>query len=106
MADFSLDLNDDQVQLRDWVHDFAVDVIRPAAEEWDRREEVPWPIIQEAARIGLYGWEFLAEGMFNDKTGLTLPGAIEEWLWGDAGIGMAIMGSGPAGGLGRAPGGG
>ena len=96
MADFSLDLNDDQVQLRDWVHDFAVDVIRPAAEEWDRREEVPWPIIQEAARIGLYGWEFLAEGMFNDKTGLTLPVAIEELFWGDAGIGMAIMGSGLA----------
>ncbi len=96
MGAFSLELSDDQVQLRDWVHDFAVDVVRPAAEEWDRREETPWPIIEEAARIGLYGWEFLAEGMWNDKTGLTLPVAIEELFWGDAGIGMAIMGSGLA----------
>ena len=96
MGAFSLELSDDQVQLRDWVHDFAADVVRPAAEEWDRREETPWPIIEEAARIGLYGWEFLAEGMWNDKTGLTLPVAIEELFWGDAGIGMAIMGSGLA----------
>jgi len=93
MAGFSLELSDDQVQLRDWVHEFAVDVIRPAAEEWDRREEVPWPIIEEAAKIGLYGWEFLADGMFNDDTGLNLVVAIEELFWGDAGIGMAIMGS-------------
>ena len=93
MAGFSLELSDDQVQLRDWVHEFAVDVIRPAAEEWDRREEVPWPIIEEAAKIGLYGWEFLADGMFNDDTGLNLVVAIEELFWGDAGLGMAIMGS-------------
>ena len=28
-----------------------------------------------------------------DPTGLTLPVAIEELFWGDAGIGLAIMGS-------------
>ena len=54
MSDFSLDLNDDQLQLQKWVHDFAADVVRPAAAEWDEREETPWPIIQEAAKIGLY----------------------------------------------------
>ena len=30
MADFSLDLNEDQLQIQKWVHDFAEDVIRPA----------------------------------------------------------------------------
>ena len=30
MADFSLSLNDDQVTLRDWIHDFSANVIRPA----------------------------------------------------------------------------
>ena len=34
--------------------------------------------------------------MFNDPTGLSMPMAIEEMFWGDAGIGMAIMGSGLA----------
>ena len=90
MADFSL--NEDQVQIQKWVHGFAEDVIRPAAHEWDEREEFPYPIVEEAAKIGLYGWEFLMNA-FGDNTGLTLPVAIEELFWGEAGIGMAIMGS-------------
>ena len=49
MTDFSLNLNEDQIQIQKWVHDFAEDVIRPAAHEWDEREEFPWPIVQEAA---------------------------------------------------------
>ena len=92
MADFSLTLNDDQLQIQKWVHDFAVAVIRPAASEWDEAEEFPWPVVQEAAKIGLYGFDFLMNAM-TDTTGLTLPVAIEELFWGDAGIGMAIMGS-------------
>ncbi|MEL7157268.1 MAG: acyl-CoA dehydrogenase family protein, partial [Actinomycetota bacterium] len=96
MTEFSLQLNEDQLQLQKWVHDFARDVIRPAAHEWDQREETPWPILEEAAKIGLYGWEFMAEIMMNDKTGLSTPVSLEELFWGDAGIGMAIMGSGLA----------
>ena len=90
MADFAL--NEDQLQIQKWVHDFAEQVIRPAAHEWDEREEMPMPIVQQAAEIGLYGWEFLMNAMA-DTSGLTLPVAIEELFWGDAGIGMAIMGS-------------
>jgi acyl-CoA dehydrogenase len=92
MTDFSLNLNEDQLQIQKWVHDFAEGVIRPVAEEWDEREEFPWPVVEEAAQIGLYGVDFLLNAM-GDPTGLTLPVAIEELFWGDAGIGMAIMGS-------------
>ncbi|NCY15897.1 MAG: acyl-CoA dehydrogenase [Actinobacteria bacterium] len=95
MADFSLDLNEDQQTIKDWVHEFAVNVVRPAAEEWDEREEFPMPIVQEAANIGLYGWEFMANNMA-DPTGLTMPIALEELFWGDAGIGLSIFGSGLA----------
>ena len=42
------------------MHGFAEDVVRPAAAEWDEREETPWPVIQEAAKIGLYGFEGIA----------------------------------------------
>jgi len=90
MADFSL--NEDQLQIQKWVHDFAENVVRPAGHEWDEREEFPYPIVEEAAKIGLYGWEFMLNAT-SDPTGLTLPVAIEELFWGDAGIGMAIMGS-------------
>ena len=95
MAEFSLQLDEDQIQLQKWVHDFAENVIRPAAHEWDEREEFPWPVVEEAAKIGLYGVDFMMNAM-GDPTGLTLPVAIEEMFWGDAGIGMAIMGSGLA----------
>ena len=89
---FSLALTQDQKDIRDWVHGFADDVVRPAAHEWDEKEETPWPIIQEAAKIGLYGFEGLAQ-FFADPTGLTLPIVNEELFWGDAGIGMSIMGT-------------
>jgi acyl-CoA dehydrogenase len=92
MADFSLELNEDQLQIQKWVHDFAENVVRPAAHEWDEREETPWPIIQEAANIGLYSWEFIAN-CFNDPTGLLMALVNEELTWGDAGIALAIFGS-------------
>jgi acyl-CoA dehydrogenase len=96
MTDFSLSLNEDQLTLQKWVHDFAEAVIRPAAEEWDEREEFPWPIVQEAAKVGLYGTDFMAQLMLGDPTGLSMPVAIEEMFWGDAGIGLSLMGSGLA----------
>ncbi|MGH9094338.1 MAG: acyl-CoA dehydrogenase family protein [Acidimicrobiales bacterium] len=92
MADFSLDLNEDQLQIQKWVHDFAETVIRPAAHEWDEREETPWPIIQEAANIGLYSLDFVANA-FADPTGILLPVVMEEMSWGDAGIALAIFGT-------------
>ncbi|MBB5954433.1 alkylation response protein AidB-like acyl-CoA dehydrogenase [Saccharothrix tamanrassetensis] len=95
MGGFSLELNEDQVDLRNWVHGFAEGVIRPAAAEWDEREETPWPVIQEAAKIGLYGFEALAT-WFADPIGLSLPIATEELFWGDAGIALALMGTGLA----------
>lgn len=92
MTGFSLELTEEQRELRDWVHGFAADVVRPAAAEWDEREETPWPVIREAAKIGLYGFESLAE-LFGDPSGLSLQIANEELFWGDAGIGMALFGT-------------
>ncbi|MEV8315447.1 acyl-CoA dehydrogenase family protein [Streptomyces sp. NPDC059900] len=89
---FSLELTEEQRDLRGWVHGFAADVVRPAAAEWDEREETPWPVIQEAAKIGLYGFESLAD-LFGDPSGLSLQIANEELFWGDAGIGMALFGT-------------
>ncbi len=92
MSEFSNALNEDQVQVQKWVHGFAEDVVRPAAHDWDEREETPWPIIAEASRIGLYSLDFVAN-MFADPTGLTVPVVMEEMAWGDAGIGLAIFGT-------------
>ncbi|WP_214110700.1 acyl-CoA dehydrogenase family protein [Acrocarpospora catenulata] len=82
-------------EVRDWVHEFARDVVRPAGAEWDEREETPWPVLQEAAKIGLYSLDFFATQWF-EESGLGLPIAFEELFWGDAGIGLSIAGTGLA----------
>src|SRR3954468_21275167 len=94
-AHFSLDLNDDQQELRKWLHEFAAEVIRPAAHEWDEREETPWPIIKEAAKAGIYSLDFMAQQWFADS-GLGMVIAQEAPFWGAAGIGLALMGTGLA----------
>jgi acyl-CoA dehydrogenase len=89
---FTLDLSDDQRDIQEWVHGFAERTVRPAAAEWDEREETPWPIIEEAAKIGLYSFEAVAQ-FWADPSGLTFPIVNEELFWGDAGIGLSIMGT-------------
>src|SRR6201995_2657956 len=89
---FSLELSSAVGEMRDWVHEFAAEVIRPAAAEWDEREETPWPILQEAAKIGLYSLDFFATQFF-EGSGLGTPVAFEELFWGDAGIGLSLVGS-------------
>ncbi|MBP7929250.1 MAG: acyl-CoA dehydrogenase family protein [Acidimicrobiia bacterium] len=93
---FNLKPNEDQEQIQDWVHGFARDVMRPAAEEWDEKEETPWPILEEAAKIGLYSAEGFAQMFASDPTGLTGMLVNEELFWGDAGIALSIMGTGLA----------
>ena len=87
---FDLQLTDEQAALRERVHGFARDVIRPAAGEYDQRQELPWPILEEAAQAGLYKWELYAE-LGADPTGLSLALVMEELFWGCAGIGLSIV---------------
>src|SRR5437764_6411537 len=89
---FSLQLTDEQKEIRSWLHQFAADVIRPAAAEWDEREEFPWPVVEEAAKIGLYSIDFWATQSF-EESGLAIPVTMEELFWGDAGIGLSIVGT-------------
>jgi len=92
MTEFSMDLNEDQITLRDWLHGFAEQQMRPIAAEWDEREETPWPFIEEAAKLGVYGLDFLMNA-FSDPTGLSMMIALEELAWGDAGLCMSLMGT-------------
>src|ERR1700722_15673297 len=92
MSDFSMDLNEDQITLRGWVHGFAEQQMRPIAAEWDEREETPWAFIQEAAKLGVYGLDFMMNAVA-DPTGLSMMIALEELAWGDAGLCMSLMGT-------------
>ncbi len=92
MPGFTLELTEDQQTLQKWLHEFSENVIRPAASEWDEREETPWPIIQEAAKAGIYSLDFFASS-WGDESGISLPITMEELFWGDAGIGLSIVGT-------------
>jgi len=92
MPGFTLELTEDQNTLQKWLHEFSVNVIRPVAAEWDEREETPWPVIQEAAKAGIYSLDFFASS-WGDETGISLPITMEELFWGDAGIGLSLVGS-------------
>ncbi|GBG40953.1 acyl-CoA dehydrogenase family protein [Mycobacterium montefiorense] len=71
-------------------HEFAESVIRPVALEYDRRQEFPWPVLEEAAERGFYSPLFYRD-LIGDPTGLSLPMFMEELFWGCAGIGLAIV---------------
>lgn len=88
---------DEQKQVQRPAHRFAEEEIRPAAVEYDEREETPWPILQKAARIGLMSYQYPEEynggGMISVLTGCIVA---EELAWGCLGISTAIIGAGLA----------
>ncbi len=71
-------------------HEFAEQVIRPVASEYDQRQEFPWSVLEEAATRGFYSPLFYRD-LIGDPTGLSLPMFMEELFWGCAGIGLAIV---------------
>jgi alkylation response protein AidB-like acyl-CoA dehydrogenase len=95
MIDFRL--TEEQQEIRQLAHKFAEKEIRPAAAEYDEREDTPWPVLEKAAEIGLtsypYPEEFGGGGM---GSVLTASLVMEELAWGCLGIGSAILGCGLA----------
>jgi acyl-CoA dehydrogenase len=71
-------------------HEFAEQVIRPVAGDYDARQEFPWAVLEEAAERGFYSPLFYRD-LIGDPTGLSLPLFMEELFWGCAGIGLAIV---------------
>src|SRR2546421_11742756 len=90
MTSFSLALTPAQCELVERTHGFARDVIRPVAADYDKSEEFPWPILEQAAEQGFYNPLFYRD-LIADPTGLSLPLFMEELFWGCAGIGLSIV---------------
>jgi acyl-CoA dehydrogenase len=90
-VDFSL--TEEQIELQKWAREFAEKEIRPVAADYDESEEFPWPVLKKAAEAGLYGPDLYLQAQ-QDTSGLTLPIVFEEIMWGCAGIGLCIFGTG------------
>jgi len=87
----SFELTEEQKDLQSTVHEFARDVVRPAAPEYDDKEETPWPIMEQAHALGLdtyaYAEEYGGGGVTDMVTQMIVT---EELSWGCAGIAVAI----------------
>jgi alkylation response protein AidB-like acyl-CoA dehydrogenase len=101
MIDFSL--TDEQLAIKDLARRFAREEIRPAAAEYDDREEMPWPVLKKAATVGLLSYglpeEYGGGGVPDGLVGITNFLVTEELAWGCAAIatviGSSVYAAGP-----------
>jgi Acyl-CoA dehydrogenase, N-terminal domain len=66
---FSMTLTPAQEDLVERTHRFAEHVIRPVADEYDRREEFPWPVLEAAAEEGFYNSLFYLPSLYSVVSG-------------------------------------
>jgi acyl-CoA dehydrogenase len=99
-VDFSL--TDEQREIQALAHEFARREIRPVAAEYDAREEMPWPVLEKAARVGLLSYglpeEYGGGGVADGIVGITNFLVTEELAWGCAAIATEIGSSSYAAG--------
>jgi alkylation response protein AidB-like acyl-CoA dehydrogenase len=78
------------LEVKELAREFAERELRPHAEEWDRRAELPRSVIDQLAELGFMGmlvpeeWDGLG---FDTRTYLA---ALEEIAWGDASVAVAM----------------
>ena len=80
-------------------HRFAAEEIRPAAPEFDEREEFPWEIARKGAAIGLSGAAWGGPGLNGagaDDPGIANLVMAEELAWGCAGFATGMLANGLA----------
>ena len=85
-------LNEEQLAFQKHCRAFAVEVMRPAAAEYDRTQAVPYDIVKKAREWGLQGLETIQK-MGSDPDGLYSVIYSEELHYGCAGLALAISGS-------------
>ncbi|MDQ4094585.1 MAG: acyl-CoA dehydrogenase family protein [Actinomycetota bacterium] len=93
---FDLQPTEEQKALRDTLHEFAADVIRPAARSAESDRRVSDDLARQAHEIGITApvpEEFGGGGTLDPVTYCI---AVEELAWGDPGIAYQLLGSGVA----------
>lgn len=88
-----LDLSDDQLEMLNLVRDFCAKEVRPNGAQYHLSQKTPTAILKKAAQCDFYSSDFFLQ-LFSDPTGLTAALAIEEMFYSDAGIALALFGTG------------
>jgi alkylation response protein AidB-like acyl-CoA dehydrogenase len=82
--------SDEQRELQQLAHEFAVRELRPIAAEWDEREEYPPDLLARAARAGLTSYAIPVEYGGGGADAVTGALIAEELSWGCAGLASTI----------------
>jgi acyl-CoA dehydrogenase len=85
-------LSEEQLEFQRYCRRFAVEQIRPVADEHDREQSVPWDVIRAAREWKLHGLDHI-QRMGEDPDGVLGVIYAEELHWGCAGIALAISAS-------------
>jgi len=86
----NFELTDEQKQIRDLCHEFADEVVAPAAEELDRESRFGYDIVRQMGELGLFGLPFPEEAGGQGGDFLSYCIAIEEISRADAGVGITL----------------
>jgi len=89
----SFELTDEQREMQTMVRKFVKNEIIPVADEYDRKSEMPWPIINKAFDIGLWNFNLPARYGGLELNHVTEAILIEEISFGCLGISGAWDGN-------------
>lgn len=93
------DLTPEQEEFRRTVRAFAEEVVRPASEEADRREELPMEVVRAMGELGLFGLPFPGELGGQGADLLTFCLAVEELGRVDQAIAVTLAAAVGLGGM-------
>jgi len=86
----NFELNEEQRQFRDLVHDFVAREVKPLARETDETGEFNWAAVKKMGPLGLLGLEVPEEYGGADVDAISSAIAIEELGWGCGSTALAI----------------
>jgi alkylation response protein AidB-like acyl-CoA dehydrogenase len=86
----NFDLTDEQRNIRDLVHDFAQNEVRPVAEELDREKRFPYEIVKKLGDLGLMGMPFPQEYGGGGTDNLSYAIAVEELTRVDSSVAITM----------------
>ncbi len=86
----NFDLSDEQKQIRDLCHEFADEVVAPAAAELDREHRFGYDIVRQMGELGLFGLPFPEDVGGQGGDFLSYCIAVEEISRADAGVGITL----------------
>ena len=89
----SFQLTEEQEVVREAMHDFAEQAIRPAARDADEESKLPEALLAQIHELGLIATQLPAEhgGGGEERSPVTMAILLEELAWGDAALAAAAL---------------